>query len=548
MEEAGKKKKRPPGIGGAGVTTKRRAREAGGGIIYLMLVLAILIPTILATNNLRGWDRRRLEESDSNAITVGAYYYIPSFDDKERQHASESNLRQHLTPPQFPFLNVDEQAKLSGNSSGVDDSENRRSTNTSELIAQHLSWSRYAGISMWAVSYHAGSGADELHVVTLEENVTIHDLILDQISQSGDDERSFKMALVYEKGHDIGEGNSTSGGVATSVNTVVSDMEFICDKYVTNAHYFYIKDRPVLFLRLADFLETPISPLLLEAFILEIRSASCGGDLHLVGDFGGVLPAANMLGLSWLDAVSNSDFYGAANSSSPYVGQEVLDVLFETQLQWMTDMATATTSTSYIPCISPGYNQRWRQTLAGDDGAATHRIPLSRRISEDADEGSLFAHALEGAFALLNTSLVDDNCLVMINSFNNWGDDTQVEPTEVMMPASSTATSTPENYTMGLNYTAYGQLYLDILRAVILPNDTVVDVLASSGGENGPQTTSSQQGGLRQIGYGYTGASASNGGMTRSETESDQIDWIVEQGGDRWSDSEPEQDDVDSNS
>ena len=103
---------------------------------------------------------------------------------------------------------------------------------------------------------------------------------------------------------------------------------------------------------------------------------------------------------------------------------------------------------AFVPVVSPGYN---------DQGVrlAANRIPLSRRVSPKDREGSLLASQL--VFA---RGLVDDVAerLLLVNSFNEWHEDTQVEPVNL-----APATTQPNQYTDGVAYVGYGELYLDII-------------------------------------------------------------------------------------
>jgi hypothetical protein len=57
-------------------------------------------------------------------------------------------------------------------------------------------------------------------------------------------------------------------------------------------------------------------------------------------------------------------------------------------------------------------------------------------------------------------TLVDPKAynVLMVNSFNEWHEDTQIEPTI------GASTTLPYNLTYGVEYHGYGYLYLDILR------------------------------------------------------------------------------------
>jgi hypothetical protein len=56
----------------------------------------------------------------------------------------------------------------------------------------------------------------------------------------------------------------------------------------------------------------------------------------------------------------------------------------------------------------------------------------------------------------------------MINSFNEWHEDTQIEPT-IIAPRTNVDDSGTQRYTEGHFYEGYGDLYLDILAAATKP-------------------------------------------------------------------------------
>ena len=56
--------------------------------------------------------------------------------------------------------------------------------------------------------------------------------------------------------------------------------------------------------------------------------------------------------------------------------------------------------------------------------------------------------------------------MILVNSFNEWHEDTQIEPV-VGEPAIE-----PFNFTKGLEYVGYGELYLDILGAATSKDTT----------------------------------------------------------------------------
>lgn len=86
---------------------------------------------------------------------------------------------------------------------------------------------------------------------------------------------------------------------------------------------------------------------------------------------------------------------------------------------------------------------------------ASDHPPLSRKLTGDSEEGSLFAYQLSKAKTLVDPDL--DNLLV-VNSFNEWHEDTQIEP------AIGELTNLPDEMTQGVYYEGYGELYLNLLR------------------------------------------------------------------------------------
>ena len=57
---------------------------------------------------------------------------------------------------------------------------------------------------------------------------------------------------------------------------------------------------------------------------------------------------------------------------------------------------------------------------------------------------------------------------MMVSTFNEWHEDTQIEPTVVSGPTTRDSSETSQ-YTQGNTYRGYGNLYLDQLRAVTAP-------------------------------------------------------------------------------
>ena len=289
-------------------------------------------------------------------------------------------------------------------------------------------------VSSW---WGAGSRED----ATLKNNIWTHPEL-----------RTHQVALFYE----------TTGRIKESegfdLHRVAGDIAYICQNYFSHKNYYKIQGQPVLFIYLTRRLSNQtfedgrvVLPEVIR-LMRETAQATTGcntTELYIVGDqaFG----EAPTLGSEYypfrhLDAVTNYDVYGDMASKTPYAGTDGIARYFQQQAEWK--VSANNSGVAFVPVVSPGYN---------DQGVrlAANRIPLSRRVSPKDREGSLLASQL--VFA---RGLVDDVAerLLLVNSFNEWHEYTQVEPVNL-----APATTQPNRYTDGVAYVGYGELYLDII-------------------------------------------------------------------------------------
>jgi glycoprotein endo-alpha-1,2-mannosidase len=366
-------------------------------------------------SNGRGSGASNNAESSRNTtdILVGAYYYPWH---GSNFHNGDGYVRSQLEPPHYPTLGEYDDTKP-------------------DTISQHLKWSRQANIGLWVTSWWGPN--------RLEDNTT-KDIIMEH-KELG----NMKIAIHYETTNRVRDG---------SIENVESDMTYICENYFDHEGYYKINDRPVIFIYVSRKLERLGH---LEQTILLMRSTAnrCGQNLFIVGDHVfNEAPVgedgAPIKAFFYFDAVTNYDMYGSMGEKEYHAGSTVVTDYYSDQKGWK-DSAAAQ-GCRYMPTVSPGYNDR------GVRLQADHQ-PLSRRLTADSAEGSLFAMAIEHARRLVDPTV--DN-LLLVNSFNEWHEDTQIEPT-----GESPGTSLPDILTMGVEYEGYGELYLDILREGTQPRD-----------------------------------------------------------------------------
>eukprot|EP00536_Pseudo-nitzschia_multiseries_P001546 jgi/Psemu1/3502/gm1.3502_g len=342
---------------------------------------------------------------------VGTYYY-PWYGDNF--HRGGGYLRRDLTPPQQPALGE------------YDDSN-------PEVIAQHMKWFRQANIGLLVTSWW---GPNRI------EDSNTKDVILKH-----EDIGNLKIALHYE----------TTGRIkdTTDMSNPRNDIQYICENYFDHPNYYKIDGRPVLFVYVTRVLHRDG---VLEEALLTMRSeaSKCGHNLYLIGDHvfqSAPDPNEDFVPFWYFDAVTNYDVYGSSGRPDGYAGKESVETYYFEQQQWKNQALQE--NCRYIPPVSPGYNDR-SVRLENDNP------PLSRRLTADSEEGSLFWYQLKNALQLVDP-LVDN--MVLVNSFNEWHEDTQIEPAVNTAGSEIDATTEPELFTGGLEYMGYGELYLDMLGA-----------------------------------------------------------------------------------
>lgn len=341
-------------------------------------------------------------------ITVGAYYYPWYY--RHFQFTKEGYVRKLLEPRQEIRLGEYDDREVS-------------------VVEQHLEWSRQANIDVWVSSWW-GPNSDT--------NDFLKELVFPTTTGGGSEKVSnwndHKVAILYE----------TTGRIKKSTNydhtiNVPGDFEYICNtmKYVNHDRYYKIDGRPVIVIYLTRLLD---GREILDDVVPIIR-AKCP-NVYIIGDQVWGSPPGKTL--EYLDGITNYDVYG--NMGRPqYAGQSRVDAYYTKSAQWKAYAATH--NTTFIPAVSPGFNDRGVRL-------DSNHTALSRRLDINKEEGTLFAAQLVQANTLIDPKA---GHLLLVNSFNEWHEDTQIEPCDGI------TTAKPSILTQGVEYVGYGTLYLDIL-------------------------------------------------------------------------------------
>lgn len=373
---------------------------------------------------------------------VGAYYY-PWYDNANFNSSlplGNQTLIYHLDPQVLPALGWYNQ-KDAG------------------VINQHYQWAEYAGIDFFVCSFW-GSGSRT-------------DNIIRNYMFNNPDRGDIKLCVFLEP-------SITPAGGATE-SQIIAQTNYLCDNYFDYPCYFHVDGKPVIFI----YVTRAMSDANLTMCINAIRTAAANkgiGDVYIAGDEVWGSPSTSIDGprVSQLDAVTNYDVYGN-NGANSYVTDSRLDTWQSRNAAWKS--LADSYGTDFIPAISPGYNDRGQRPES--DHAA-----CSRKLNDESNDfGTLFTGMIDRLEPIVE--------MVMINSWNEWHEDTQIEPT--------TVATTPTNlddgvafgyytgfYTQDVYYEGYGMRYLDILREQFVSVVHDIPIGVSASGDNPPDETADE--------------------------------------------------------
>ena len=365
-------------------------------------------------------------EAEDIDYNVGVHYYPWYYNDFHgRQY-----LREHLVPAQLPELG-------------------EYNDRDKAIINQHLKWSHDAGVDFWSTSWW---GPDSREDVTLLNHVF-------QNPNLG----SLKIAIHYET-----QGRTND---FQDYSNLGPDITYLTNNYFTHPNYLKINGKPAVIVYLTRVLSDRGT---LQSSLVAMRQAAtdAGYQLYIVGDqvFGS--PPDSPGDIALLDAIINYDVYGGMGATG-YSGQAKVDAYYEAQAGWKA--LADSVGTDYAPAVTPGFN---------DKGVRTGNVPLSRKLTQGDEFGSLFRAMLRGAKTVTDP---DIDHMILVTSWNEWHEDTQIEPVKEAPPTTVDDSPTGTDYTGGLAYEGYGTRYLDILREETFPPAPNI----KANGSDGPITVSS---------------------------------------------------------
>jgi autotransporter-associated beta strand protein len=346
---------------------------------------------------------------------VGAFYY-PWYVPSNPAHDWTYTLRDNLVPAQQP-------------SAGYYNSQDE------SVISQQIAAARQGNISFWASSWWGPNSTEDL---------TLKNYVLTNPNAS-----ELKYAIHYESAGRLGSISSPN------YTNLLPDFEYIAQSYFNNPNYLTVNGRPVVFIYITRAYFNGTSGAHEVASLRSDLERKFGVNPYLIGD--DIYPGNNNQSRASLwDAITDEDVYGSVLQQ--YGSTHTAVTQLKSQYQAAESLAHAA-GNGFIPTVEPGFN---------DTGVRTGHTPAPRYETDvpGSSEGSLFSDELTNA--VLPTVDSNANNIVLVNSFNEWHEDTSVEPIATAA-ATSTANGVNNGYgtpsTGGYSYTGYGNLYLNELAA-----------------------------------------------------------------------------------
>ncbi|MEX0599031.1 MAG: T9SS type A sorting domain-containing protein, partial [Rhodothermales bacterium] len=369
-------------------------------------------------------------------VTAVAYYpWYTSADAWHQEAASRFTLREVLDPPQEPAL-------------GFYDSRD------SAVIDQHIAWSEENGIDVWAISWWGPLQSGN--------NETIRDYIAPRLLGRSVRYCAFMEFLIHPEGD-----NAPTGIGDREIDLFIQYFSQLAEDHFVHPNYYTFEGRPVVFLYSTfNYFGD------LQAAFGQIRQAmrDRGYEVYLIGDemgyeLGDPAPEDHMFFLdatTWYVRVATEHQQGFAGNSG-----FLLDMasLFNQER-----LMAAAQGLAVVPNVSPGFNSR---ALSPEHDLLANPLPV---LPRQVEPGAPNTSTLEEEIRIMRTFVDPDLNLIWITSWNEWLEDSQIEPTTIAPATASDVSQTRSLYTAGYAYEGYGTSNLDVVRTLLSPGVSYVGI------------------------------------------------------------------------
>jgi hypothetical protein len=257
------------------------------------------------------------------------------------------------------------------------------------VIRQQIDWASDYGIDFFAASWWGRN--------SFEDNVTKGPLL--QVLEG----QPFGFAILYEAPGLLGMDADRILLDDDAVGQLTADLTYLATTYFNHPNYLRIDGRPVLFIYLTRVFTGDVAGALVR--VRQALAAETGTDLFLIGDevyWHAPIPSR----LAPLEGVTAYNMH----TSIPGIADGFAERVRARYALWAD--AASGESVAFVPDVIPGFDD-----TAVRPEAAHPIIPRSPE---------LFGAQLQNALALASGS----TRMIMVTSWNEWHEDTSIEPSE----------------------------------------------------------------------------------------------------------------------
>ena len=306
------------------------------------------------------------------------------------------------------------------------------------VIEKHISWSSQYGIKFWAISWWPGRK---------ELDRTIKNYLY-----KAKNIKDIKFAIFYEcYGLGLNDGKITFDD--NLIEKIISDFRYISKTYFRHPSYLKIDNKYVIILYITRAFSGDY-----KKGIKKLRDVmkDMGYDLYIIGDeiFWNVENnppyKPNIERCKLFDAITGYNMYDWSRLFHRGYGK-VSSFIRDVENIYI-DYRNSLDEVDFVPGIIPGYNDR------GVRPALNHYV-IPREFSPN--DGSFFEEGLNK----IGMPFVDkDTNMILVTSWNEWNEGTQIEPSIISNPTSLDISENGKKYTGGYKHYGYGMKYLEIIR------------------------------------------------------------------------------------
>jgi len=364
---------------------------------------------------------RRIANED---YTTGVYYY-PWYIPEEMHHPwPEQYVRYFMKPAQPPLLG-------------------HYSIKNKEVIKAHIDWMTKAGIDFIVSSWWGPSSREDL---VLKNNM------LQELEKS-----TLKFCVYYESAI-LGFGPKGIDISGPKEEELLQHFNHLEQTYFRSPSYLRINNKPVVFL----YLVGTYFGNYIQAF-QKVRTAMAarGISLFLIGDLD-CWGKSDATQVSFLDGVSPYVMLG--KNGYPVETNFLSDV---SVAHYNKKQELGALNKLYIPNILPGFNNLCVPCNSG--------FNWPRQISATSSTES----TLEYNIKVTRPFIDQKHKLVMITSWNEWHEDTQIEPMVTTEPTVLDNSPSGNGYTRGYSYAGFGFKPLNLVADLLGKNKIVVSSKSS---------------------------------------------------------------------